>query len=289
MRNRQYVDHVQITVAETIGVEERAGYYEQAGAMRDIVQNHLLQLLALVSMEPPAAFDDKAVRDEKVKVMRALRPIAGEDLAKNAVRGQYTRGFIEGVPVPGYREEPGIAPDSRTESYVALKGWVDNWRWEGTPFYVRTGKRLPKRSTEIAIQFRIAPHRVFSREASAGLEPNALVLRIQPDEGISLKFGAKVPVQGIRIRSVNMDFVYGASFMVDAPDAYETLILDALRGDATLFTRRDEVDQQWAFVDSIIDAWQRTPDPPSPYAAGTWGPAEAALLIERDGRAWRNA
>ena len=189
----------------------------------------------------------------------------------------------------GYREEPGIAPASRTETYVALRSFVDNWRWEGTPFYMRTGKRLPKRSTEIAIQFRVAPHQLFSREASAGLDPNALVLRIQPDEGVSLKFGAKVPVQGIRIRSVNMDFDYGASFMVDAPDAYETLILDALRGDATLFTRRDEVDQQWAFVDPIIAAWAASPGPPALYEAGTWGPAEAEALIERDGREWRKA
>jgi len=287
--NRQYVDHVQITAAETIGVEERAGYYEQAGAMRDIVQNHLLQLLALVAMEPPAAFDDKAVRDEKVKVLRALRAIRAEDLPDHAVRGQYTHGFIEGVAVPGYREEPGIAKDSRTETYVALKGFVDNWRWEGTPFYMRTGKRLPKRTTEIAIQFRVAPHQLFSREASAGLDPNALVLRIQPDEGVSLKFGAKVPVQGIRIRSVNMDFDYGASFMVDAPDAYETLILDALRGDATLFTRRDEVDQQWAFVDPIIAAWAASPEPPYFYEAGSWGPPEADALIEQDGREWRKA
>ncbi|HEY7624334.1 MAG TPA: glucose-6-phosphate dehydrogenase [Candidatus Limnocylindria bacterium] len=285
--NRQYVDHVQITVAETIGVEERAGYYEQAGAMRDIVQNHLLQLLALVSMEPPAAFDDKAVRDEKVKVLRALRPITAADLATSGARGQYAAGFIEGAPVAGYREEAGVSASSRTETYVALKCWVDNWRWEGTPFYVRTGKRLPKRTTEIAIQFRVAPHQLFSREASAGMEPNALVLRIQPDEGISLKFGAKVPVQGVRIRSVNMDFDYGASFMVDAPDAYETLILDALRGDATLFTRRDEVDQQWEFVDPIIEAWAAAPAPPSPYAAGSAGPAEADELIERDGREWR--
>ena len=287
--NRQYVDHVQITVAESLGVEERAGYYEQAGAMRDIVQNHLLQLLALVAMEPPAAFDDRAVRDEKVKVLRALRPIRREEMAERAVRGQYDAGFIEGTRVVGYRQEPDVARTSSTETFVALKCFVDNWRWEGTPFYVRTGKRLPKRSTEIAIQFRIAPHRVFSREASAGLEPNALVLRIQPDEGISLKFGAKVPVQGIRIRSVNMDFVYGASFMVDAPDAYETLILDALRGDATLFTRRDEVDQQWAFVDPIIAAWAASPGPPALYEAGTWGPAEAEALIERDGREWRKA
>jgi glucose-6-phosphate 1-dehydrogenase len=287
--SRQYVDHVQITVAESIGVEERAGYYDQTGAMRDVVQNHLLQLLALVAMEPPAAFDDKAVRDEKVKVLRALRPIRGADVSADAVRGQYTRGFIEGVAVPAYREEHGVPEDSRTETYVALKGWVDNWRWEGTPFYIRTGKRLPKRSTEIAIQFRVAPHKLFPREASLGLEPNALVLRIQPDEGISLKFGAKVPVQGIRIRSVNMDFDYGASFMVDAPDAYETLIVDALRGDATLFTRRDEVDQQWAFVDPIIEAWASSPAGPPLYEAGTWGPADADALIERDGREWRKA
>jgi glucose-6-phosphate 1-dehydrogenase len=286
--NRQYVDHVQITVAETIGVEERADYYEHAGAMRDIVQNHLLQLVALVGMEPPVAFDDKAVRDEKVKVLRALRPIAGDDVMTNAVRGHYARGFIEGVPAVAYREEHGVGPNSRTETFVALKCFVDNWRWEGTPFYLRTGKRLPKRSTEIAIQFRLAPHQLFSREASAGLEPNALVLRIQPDEGISLKFGAKVPVQGIRIRSVNMDFDYGASFMVDAPDAYETLILDALRGDATLFTRRDEVDQQWAFVDPIIQTWASSGFP-SPYEAGTWGPPEADDLIQRDGRQWRKA
>jgi glucose-6-phosphate 1-dehydrogenase len=287
--SRQYVDHVQITVAESIGVEERAGYYDQTGAMRDVVQNHLLQLLALVAMEPPAAFDDKAVRDEKVKVLRALRPIRGADVSTDAVRGQYTRGFIEGVAVPAYREEHGVPKDSGTETYVALKGWVDNWRWEGTPFYIRTGKRLPKRSTEIAIQFRVAPHKLFPREASLGLEPNALVLRIQPDEGISLKFGAKVPVQGIRIRSVNMDFDYGASFMVDAPDAYETLIVDALRGDATLFTRRDEVDQQWAFVDPILEAWTSSPAGPPLYEAGTWGPADADALIERDGREWRKA
>jgi glucose-6-phosphate 1-dehydrogenase len=287
--SRQYVDHVQITVAESIGVEERAGYYEQTGAMRDVVQNHVLQLLALVAMEPPAAFDDKAVRDEKVKVLRALRPIRGAEVSANAVRGQYTRGFIEGVAVPAYREEHGVPSDSRTETYVALKSWVDNWRWEGTPFYIRTGKRLPKRSTEIAIQFRVAPHKLFPREASEGLEPNALVLRIQPDEGVSLKFGAKVPVQGIRIRSVNMDFDYGASFMVDAPDAYETLIVDALRGDATLFTRRDEVDQQWAFVDPILEAWASSPAGPPLYEAGTWGPADADALIERDGREWRKA
>ncbi len=287
--NRQYVDHVQITVAETLGIEERGAYYEQAGAIRDIVQNHLLQLVALVGMEPPVAFDSKAVRDEKLKVLRAVRPIAEEDVETNVVRGQYGPGFIEGTPVRGYREEDGVSPGSKTETFVAIRAFIDNWRWEGTPFYLRTGKRLPKRTTEIAIQFRAAPHQVFSADAAEGMEPNTLVLRIQPDEGISLKFGAKVPVQGIRIRSVNMDFVYGASFMVDAPDAYETLILDALRGDATLFTRQDEVEQQWRFVDPIARAWTLGQGDLPIYPAGTWGPTEADLLIARDGREWRKA
>ena len=284
--SRQYVDHIQITVAESIGVEERGEYYDHSGALRDIVQNHLLQLLALVAMEPPAAFDANAVRDEKVKVLRALRPV-GDQLSDSVVRGQYGSGYIEGTAVAGYRSEDHVAADSQIETYVALKCFVDNWRWEGTPFYLRTGKRLPKRATEIAIQFRVAPHRLFSREASAGLEPNALVLRIQPDEGISLKFGAKVPVQGIRIRSVNMDFVHGASFMVDAPDAYETLITDALRGDPTLFTRQDEVEQAWSFVDPIAAGWGSSGADLPVYAGGTWGPTEADLLIGQDGRAWR--
>jgi len=273
-------------VAESIGVEERGEYYDHSGALRDIVQNHLLQLLALVAMEPPAAFDANAVRDEKVKVLRALRPV-GDQLSDSVVRGQYGSGYIEGTAVAGYRSEDHVAADSQIETYVALKCFVDNWRWEGTPFYLRTGKRLPKRATEIAIQFRVAPHRLFSREASAGLEPNALVLRIQPDEGISLKFGAKVPVQGIRIRSVNMDFVHGASFMVDAPDAYETLITDALRGDPTLFTRQDEVEQAWSFVDPIAAGWGSSGADLPVYAGGTWGPTEADLLIGQDGRAWR--
>ena len=284
---RQLVDHVQITVAESLGVEERGDYYESAGAMRDVVQNHLLQLLALVAMEPPVAFDSGAVRDEKMKVLRALRPISPDEVGDRTVRGQYSSGYIEGAKVRGYREEPGVSRLSRTESYVALKCYVDNWRWEGTPFYLRTGKRLPKQSTEIALQFRAAPHQMFSRDASAGVDPNTLVLRIQPDEGISLKFGAKVPVQGVRIRSVNMDFDYGASFMVDAPDAYETLILDALRGEATLFTRRDEVEQQWSFIDPIVEGWAADQADPPTYGAGSWGPTEADLLIARDGRAWR--
>jgi glucose-6-phosphate 1-dehydrogenase len=286
---RQFVDHVQITAAESIGIEERAGYYDSVGAMRDIVQNHLLQLLALVGMEPPAAFDDRSVRDEKVKVLRALRRIAPDEVGTLTVRGQYGPGFIGGERVPSYRDEHGVANDSQTETFVALKCFIDNWRWEGTPFYVRTGKRLPKRSTEIAIRFRVAPHRIFTREASEGVDANELVIRIQPDEGISLTFGAKVPVQGLRIRSVNMDFGYGESFMVDAPDSYETLILDALRGDATLFTRRDEVEQQWAFVDPILAGWHAGGQELEMYAAGTWGPDQATALIARDGRAWRRA
>ena len=284
---RQYVDHVQITAAESLGIEERAGYYDSAGAMRDIVQNHLLQLLALVGMEPPAAFDDRSVRDEKVKVLRALRQIAPDDVGQLTARGQYGPGFIEGERVVGYREEHGVAPDSQTETYVAMKCFIDNWRWEGTPFYIRTGKRLPKRSTEIAIRFRVAPHRIFTREASEGVDANELVIRIQPDEGISLTFGAKVPVQGLRIRTVNMDFGYGESFMVDAPDSYETLILDALRGDATLFTRRDEVEQQWAFVDPILEGWHAGRQELAIYPAGAWGPEQADALIARDGRSWR--
>ena len=286
---RQYVDHVQITAAESIGIEERAGYYDSVGAMRDIVQNHLLQLLALVGMEPPAAFDDRSVRDEKVKVLRALRRIPPEQVGALTVRGQYGSGFIGGERVAGYREEHDVAADSQTETFVALKCFIDNWRWEGTPFYIRAGKRMPKRSTEIAIRFRVAPHRIFTREASEGLEANELVIRIQPDEGISLTFGAKVPIQGLRIRSVNMDFGYGESFMVDAPDSYETLILDALRGDATLFTRRDEVEQQWAFVDPILAGWHEGRQELAPYAAGTWGPDRAESLITNDGRTWRRS
>jgi glucose-6-phosphate 1-dehydrogenase len=285
--DRRYVDHVQITVAETLGIGERTEYYDKAGAMRDVVQNHLLQLLALVAMEPPVAFDANAVRDEKVKVLRAIRHVREDEVAERAVRGQYARGFIEGDAVRGYHDEPGIAPESRTDTFVGLKLVVDNWRWEGTPFYLRHGKRLPKRATEIAIQFRTVPHQLFSEGAREGLEPNTLVIRIQPEEGISLKFGAKVPVQGLRIRSVAMDFVYGASFLIDAPDAYETLILDALRGDATLFTRQDEVEEQWKLVDPILAAWRESPTGPPSYPAGTWGPPEADLFIAKDGRRWR--
>jgi glucose-6-phosphate 1-dehydrogenase len=276
--NRQFVDHVQITVAESIGIEGRAEFYEQAGAIRDVFQNHVLQLLALTAMEPPIDFTAESVRNEKVKVLRALHPPAPEDV----VRGQYTRGFVEGVEVPGYREEEGVAPDSRTETYVAAKLMIDNWRWADTPVYMRVGKRLARRETTIAIQFQRAPHPPF--DAGEGLRPNVLLVHVQPDEGVSLMVGAKVPGQGMRIRTVNMDFLYGGAFREELPEAYERLLLDCMLGDATLFTRADEVDQQWALVDAIVEQWQGEPEP---YEAGSWGPPGADELLHRDGRAWR--
>jgi glucose-6-phosphate 1-dehydrogenase len=281
--NRQFVDHVQITVAEELGIEGRAAFYEEAGAIRDIVQNHLLQLIAIMAMEPPAAFDAESVRNEKVKVLRAIHTPG----PKHIVRGEYGRGFIEGSEVPGYREEEGVAPDSTTETYVAGKLFVDNWRWADTPFYFRTGKRLPKRETTIAIQFKRAPKPPFEAGSEDGLRPNVLLLNIQPDEGVSLAIGAKVPGQGLAIRTVHMDFLYGGSFRTGLPEAYERLILDCLLGDATLFMRADEVEEQWAIVDTIVAAWARDrPNFPN-YAAGTWGPAAADELLHRDGRSWR--
>ena len=283
--NRQYVDHVQITVAESIGIENRAAFYEQAGAIRDVFQNHLLQLLTLTAMEAPIEFAADWVRNEKVKVLHALEPPRPEDV----VRGQYGRGSVEGEEVPGYREEEGVAPDSITETFVAAKLYVDNWRWADTPFYVRLGKRLPRRSTSIAIQFKRAPHPPFEEAAVEGLRPNVLVVHVQPDEGVALEIAAKVPGQAMTLRTVHMDFLYGAAFRSGIPEAYERLILDCLLGDATLFTRADEVDQQWAIVDTIVEGWAgEAPDFPN-YEAGTWGPPSAEELIERDGRAWRRS
>jgi glucose-6-phosphate 1-dehydrogenase len=281
--NRQFVDHVEITVAESIGIEGRASFYEQAGAVRDVFQNHLLQLVALTAMEPPTDFTAESVRNEKVKVLQAMHTPG----AKHVVRGQYGRGFVEGKPVAGYREEKGIPDDSITETYVAAKLYVDNWRWADTPFYVRTGKRLPKRETTIAIQFQRAPHPPFAKEAAEGLRPNVLLVHVQPDEGVSLAIGAKMPGQGMTIRTVHMDFLYGGSFRAELPEAYERLILDCLLGDATLFTRADEVDEQWALVDAIVAAWKRDRPAFPNYDAGTWGPAEADQLMRRDGREWR--
>ncbi len=282
--NRQFVDHVQITVAETLGIEGRAGYYQQAGAIRDIFQNHLLQLVALTAMEPPIDFTADSVRNEKVKVLRAMHTPG----PKSVVRGQYGRGFIEGVEVRAYREEPDVAPDSMTETYVAAKLYVDNWRWADTPFYVRTGKRLARRETTIAIQFKRAPHPPFEELDAEGLRPNVLLVHVQPDEGVSLAVGAKVPGAGMRIRTVHMDFLYGGAFRTGLPEAYERLILDAMLGDATLFTRTDEVEEQWALVDAIVAAWARDRPAFPNYAAGTWGPPSADDLIARDGRTWRH-
>jgi glucose-6-phosphate 1-dehydrogenase len=281
--NRQFIDHVQITVAESIGIENRAGFYESAGAIRDIFQNHMLQLVALTAMEPPIDFTADSVRNEKVKVLRAMHTPG----PKHVVRGQYGRGFVEGEEVPGYREEPGVDPNSMTETYVAAKLYVDNWRWADTPFYVRAGKRLARRETTIAIQFQRAPHPPFEEIAGDGLRPNVLIVHIQPDEGVSLAVGAKVPGQGMNIRTVHMDFLYGGAFRTGLPEAYERLILDAMLGDATLFTRTDEVEEQWSLVDTIVAFWKR--DRPSfpNYAAGTWGPSAAQELIQRDGREWR--
>jgi glucose-6-phosphate 1-dehydrogenase len=285
--HRRYVDHVQITVAESIGVEKRGSFYEEAGASRDFLQNHLMQLLSLVAMEPPATFDAEALRDEKVKVLRAIEPMNPDTVAANVVRGQYGPGWVTAEPANGYRSEPEVDPESETETYVAARLFVDDWRWAGVPFYLRAGKRLPKRATEIAVQFKQVPHALF-KESSADPEANLLALRIQPDEGILLRFAAKVPGLGVDVRAVNMDFTYGSAFSVDSPDAYETLILDALLGDASLFTRADEVEKAWAIVNPIIDAWADAPPPEFPnYAAGTWGPAGSEELLARDGRRWR--
>jgi glucose-6-phosphate 1-dehydrogenase len=284
--NRRYVDHVQITVAESIGIENRGAFYEETGAVRDVLQNHLFQLVSLVAMEPPATFEADALRDEKVKVLRAIQSDP-PDPSNDVVRGQYGPGWVAGKAVPGYREEPDVDPASETETFVAARLMIDDWRWSGVPFYVRTGKRLPKRSTEIAIQYREVPHRLF-RDADTDPEANLLAIRIQPDEGIMLRFGAKVPGLGMAIRPVTMDFTYGSAFSVDSPDAYETLILDALQGDASLFTRADEVEEAWSIVDPFIDTWANSDPPKFPnYEAGTWGPDEADEMLAREGRAWR--
>ena len=288
--NHHYVDHVQVTVSESLGIEHRGNFYETAGAIRDIFQNHELQVLALIAMEPPATFEPEDVRNEKAKVLKALRHLKGEAVDRGVVRGQYGPGWIDGKEVPGYREEPDVHPDSVVETYVAAELRVDNWRWAGTPFYVRTGKRLPKRATEVVVQFKSAPHLPFGEAAQDGLEPNALVLRIQPDEGITLRIGAKVPGPSMEVRSVSMDFSYGTSFADDLPDAYERLLLDVMLGDPTLFPRWDEVEQAWETVQPILDRWATAHAPEFPnYEAGSWGPKAADELIARGrpGRRWR--
>ncbi len=288
--NNHFVDHVQITGAESIGVEARGGYFEQAGSLRDMVQNHLLQVVSLFAMEPPIAFDPDAVRDEKLKVLKALRYIPESDFDRQVVRAQYAPGSIAGQMVRGYRDEPNVSPESTTETFVALKVFIDSWRWAGVPFYLRSGKRLPKRVTEIAVYFKEAPHLLFGRRGES-IRPNVLSIRIQPDEGIALNFGSKLPGPSMEIAPVSMEFRYGSSFGVEPPEAYERLLLDCLLGDGTLFTRADEVEASWAWVSRLHRRWAEDTaagrGSPATYAAGTWGPTAADRLMAADGRAWR--
>ena len=282
--NRNFVDHVQITVAESIGIEGRGSFYEETGVVRDILQNHMLQLVSLVAMEPPTTFDARDFRDEKIRVIEAIRPVRLDE----AVPGQYGPGFVAGEAVVGYRQEPKVAPDSIVPTYAAIRLLIDNWRWAGVPYYVRSGKRLPKRVTEIAIQFKQAPHLPFRRAGLDVVEGDVLSLRIQPDEGITRKFGAKVPGPSMRIRQVAMDFSYGATFSAEDASPYERLILDCMKGDQTLFDRADGVEGAWELMDPLLSAWSSTRASEYPnYAAGTWGPKQADELLERDGRAWR--
>jgi glucose-6-phosphate 1-dehydrogenase len=285
--NRQYVDHVQITVAEAIGVEGRGNYYDDSGALRDMVQSHILQLLSVIAMEAPALFNGNALRDEKVKLLRAVVPPAGELVNRHTVRGQYEEGFVGGRASPAYREEKGVPSNSRAETFVAMELEIDNWRWAGVPFYLRTGKRLPRRVTEIAIEFKQVPHLMFQSIGDLDLSPNVLTMRIQPDEGIALRFAAKVPGPTTRLRNVRMDFLYGASFGEAGPDAYERLLLDAMLGDPTLFARRDEVETAWSLMQPVLDAWHELPVPVYPYEAGSWGPSKAEALLRREHREWR--
>jgi glucose-6-phosphate 1-dehydrogenase len=277
---------VQITAAEDLGIGSRAGYYDKSGALRDLIQNHLLQLLMILTMEPPVSFSADAVRDEKVKVLHAINPPAVEDVPKVAVRAQYEHGAIGGEDVPGYLDEEGVPDDSRTETFAAVKLRIDNWRWAGVPFYLRHGKRLARKTTEIAVTLKPIPHLAFRQEGSVGVEPNQLILLIQPNEGVSLSLVAKIPGARMSVRPVNMEFLYGTSFMSQSPEAYERLILDTMRGDATLFARNDEVEAAWAICDPILEAWGRTDEELPKYPAGSGGPREADALLE-SGHRWR--
>jgi len=285
--NRRYINHVQITAAETVGVERRASYYEGAGALRDMVQNHLMQLLSLVAMEPPTEFTASSVRDRKMDALLAVQPIVGGDEPPAVVRAQYREGWVSGAEVPAYRAEPGVAPESRTETFVALRLQLDSWRWAGVPFYLRTGKRLPKRTTEIAIQFHRPPLQIFKRVSPTPLPSDLLVINVQPDEGISLRFNAKIPGTRMQVAPVMMNFGYGTSFQGEVPEAYETLLLDAMLGDPTLFARHDFVEASWALITPINELWQTESAAPPTYEAGEWGPPEADALIAKDGRRWR--
>ena len=286
--NRRYVNNVQITAAESIGVEGRGGYYQEAGALRDMIQNHLLQVMATVAMEPSAVFEANAVRDERAKLLRSIRIWKPGEVAANAASGQYGRASIGGKEVPGFREEEGVDANARTDTYAALTVMIENWRWAGVPFYIRSGKRLPKRVTDIAIRFNSVPHSLFATETEDTARPNLLILRIQPEEGISLRFSSKQPGGGMKLRPVSMDFNYGSSFGMRTPAAYETLLVDAMAGDPTLYTRQDMVEASWAVVQPVIDAWSERKDLPFPnYAAGTWGPKESDDMLAAHGHSWR--
>jgi glucose-6-phosphate 1-dehydrogenase len=293
--NRRWVSHVEITAAETVGVEARGKYYEEAGVVRDMFQNHLLQLLALTAMEPPAAMTADAVRDEKVKVLRSIRWLTPESIPSNAVRAQYAAGKIKDQDVKGYRDEPDVSKDSQTPTYAAVRFHVDNWRWKGVPFYVRSGKRLPKRVSEIAVHFQAPPHLMFGGPgAGRDLEANVLVMRVQPNEGVSLNFEVKVPgaavalTQHVEVAPVDMDFSYAEAFGETAAPAYETLLLDVMIGEMTLFTRSDEVEAAWRLIDPLLEYWEKNPASPMPeYAAGSWGPGAADELIGRENGGWR--
>ncbi len=284
--NRNYIDQIQITAAEDIGIGSRAGYYDSAGALRDLIQNHMLQLLCHVAMEPPVNFTADEVRNEKVKVLQAIHAPTEDEIAHIAVRAQYAEGESGGEHVGGYLQEEGVADDSNTETYAALRLEVDNWRWAGVPFYLRTGKRLARKVTEIAITLKPVPHLAFSQEGSLGVKPNQLILTMQPNEGVSLSLGAKIPGTRMRIRPVYMEFLYGTSFLSQSPEAYERLIMDAMRGDATLFTRNDEVEAQWRICDPIVQEWEATPGPLPQYASGSQGPPDAQSLMLHD-QEWR--
>jgi glucose-6-phosphate 1-dehydrogenase len=286
--NRNYIEYVEITAAESLGVEDRGAFYDGTGALRDMVANHLLQLLTLTAMEPPVAYDSESVREEKVQVLRSVEPISPEDVAERVVRGQHDAGEINGEPVPGYRGIEGVDPGSRTETFVALELRIENWRWAGVPFFIRTGKRLSRTVTEIAVHFKRTPHSIF-RQTDETVEPNVIVMRFKPDEGISVTFSAKVPGEGMRTSRVRMDFDYEAAFGVTLPEAYETLLLDAMQGDQMLFTRADEAEAQWRVVAPILEAWESADAPDFPnYAAGSIGPEAAARLPARRGHAWRD-
>jgi glucose-6-phosphate 1-dehydrogenase len=287
--NRRYIDHIQVSVGETVGVEQRGTYYDKAGTLRDMVPNHIFQLISLTAMEPPVSFDADVVRDEQTKILRALQPMSDEEVLTRTVRGQYGEGMVNGAKVPAYRSEPMVAPESRTETYVAMKLFIDNWRWADVPFYLRTGKALPKRSTEIAIQFKRAPFVLFRKTAVSSLEPNRLVLHLQPDEGISLSFGAKIPGPVVQIGGVHMNFNYADYFNATPQTGYERLLYDCMLGDATLFQRSDMVETAWHVVAPILDVWEALPPRRFPnYAAGTWGPPEADELLAKDHRHWSN-